>query len=343
MAAPPKPSEKVAGDYKIDMGPKTVEVEGICKLTEEEAICWKPDGHKSETLATELTNAIKSKADSYSNTFQFKFMKKNRILVLKTTSKPPKPGTSMSYNNGLLNDYMGGSEMREGWSQNSGIFSMANGSSFDQTQTERQVLTGAFNKETKTFPLRYQFTNSSMERKTIPFAKGQFTIDGNTYDILSISDKPDPSYQAYTGGMSPGAKQQKMTWLKVQAVKITNPNTILTLTPADDSGIPFAGLNDKGEPISADEMRKQQEADMKKMMEAQKAGKPYEGIRRGGTMMNNYIQAIMLDPSGYNGMGRPSGQFSSQVNVDAPKIKKLSVSISHRTVYVFDKIKLDAN
>ena len=29
--------------------------------------------------------------------------------------------------------------------------------------------------------------------------------------------------------------------------------------------------------------------------------------------------------------------------VIAPKIKKLSVSISHRTVYVFDKIKLDAN
>ena len=346
-AAPPKQGEKVADNFHIEMGDHAVEVEGICKLTEDSAVCWKPDGGKNESLAAELTNAIKSKNDNYSSTFQFKFLKKNRVLVLKSVVKPTKSGTSMSYNYGLMNDSYGGMEGREAWTTGNSAFSGSSGSGFDQTRTERQVLTGAFNKDTKTFPLRYQFTNSSMERKVIPFAKGRFMIDGNSYEILSISDKPDagnPGNNMYMGGMNgmnPGAKPQKMTYIKIQVVSITNPNMILNLSPADDSGMPFAGLSDKGEPISAAEMRKQQEAENKKMMEDQKAGKGYN--YNGMNRMRNYIQSIGLDPSYYNMPGRPQGPIASALNVETSKIKKLSVMISNRTVFVFDKIHLDPN
>ena len=346
-AAPPRQGEKVAENYRFEIGLKTVEVEGVCKLTEDEAFCWKPDGEKNESLATELTNAIKSKTDTYSNTFQFKFMKKNRILVVKTITKPTKPGTNgmSSYSLGLMNENFGGSEMQEGWANGNSAFSSSNGSSFDQTQTERQVLTGAFKKETKTFPLRYQFTTNSMERKVIPFTKGQFTVDGNSYEIVSISDKPEAgqSNGMYMGGMQPGSKPPKYTYIKLQVVKITNPNTILNIYPADDSGAPYAGLNEKGEPISSEQMRKQREEENKKMMEASRAGKPYNynGINRLNGM--NYIQSITLDPAYNYGRSPTTGMSNFGINVEASKIKKLSVSISNRTVFVFVKIKLDAN
>ncbi|MEI8281281.1 MAG: hypothetical protein WCG75_02640 [Armatimonadota bacterium] len=342
-AAPPKQGEKVAENNRIEVGPKSVEVEGVCKLTEDSAVCWRPNGEKNETLAAELTSAIKSKADSYSNTFQFKFMKKNRILVIKTVTKPMKSGTDNmgSYSLGLMNDYSGMSEGREGWSNGNSAFSGSNGNGFDQTQTDRQVLTGAFNKETKTFPLRYQYTTLNRMPKVIPFSKGQFTIEGNTYEIVSVSDKPEsgqPNNMMYGGGVQPGMKPPKYTYVKINVVKITNPYTILNLSPADDSGMPYSGLNANGEPISAAEMRKMQEEENKKMMEAQKSGKPYayNGMGRG---MGNYIQSINLDPANDMRMGA----MGRAINVDISKIKKLSVSISTRTVFVFDKIKLDAN
>ncbi len=342
-AAPPKQGEKVAENNRIEIGLKTVEVEGVCKLSEDSAVCWKPSGEKYEALATELTNAIKSKSDSYSNNFQFKFMKKNRILVMKTVTKPMKPGTNNmgSYSLGLMNDYSGMSEGREGWNNGNSAFSSSSGNGFDQSQTERQVLTGAFNKETKTFPLRYQYTTSNMDRKVISFTKGQFSIEGNSYEIVSISSNPEkgqPNNGMYMGGTQPGMKPPKYTYVKVNVVKITNPYTILNLAPADDSGMPYSGLNANGEPISAAEMRKQQEEETKKMMEAQRSGKPYtyNGMNRN---MGNYIQTINLDPSN----GSRMGMMNQAINVDISKIKKLSVTVSKRTVFVFDKIRLDSN
>ena len=346
-AAPPKQGEKVASDFKVELGNRTVEVEGVCKLTEEQAVCWKPNGLTNEALATELTNAIKSKTDNYSNTFQFKFMKKNRILVLKSTTKPTKPGASSAYNNyGLMFENYGGSEGREGWQNGNSSFSNSGGNGFDETRTERQVLTGAFNKETKTFPLRYQFTATSNERKVLPFTKGQFTVEGNSYEIVSISDKPEPNSPRGpmypNGAFPPGAGPHKSTYVKIQVVKINNPNTILYLAPADESGQPYAGLNDKGEPISGAELRKTQEERNRKMMEDQKAGKPYDYYRN-GMMMNNFIQSINLDPSNPYGQLSTTGIINAAINIDGSKIKKLSVSISNRTVFVFDKIKLDGN
>ena len=338
-AAPPRQGETVASDFRIEMGQRTVEVEGVCKLTEDSAICWKPNGDKNDLLATELTNAIKAKTDNYSSNFQFKFLKKNRILVVKSTTKPDKPGTqSMNYGYGLMNDNGGGYNGVEGWAQGNNTFSNSNSTGFDQTQVVRQVLIGSFNKETKTFPLRYQFTNGAQEHQVIPFTKGEFTILGNTYEILSISAKPETgnSNQAMMRG-GPGAingRNQKNTFIKIQVVKITNPNLILTLTPADDTGKPFAGQNDKGEPVTAEEMRKQQ-AD-------QKAGNTLNNPRR-SNYIGIYIQSFALDPSIRYGASEGPLFVNQSLNLDASKVKKLSVAISIRSVFVFDKIKLDAN
>lgn len=336
-AGPPKPGEEVAHDFKIQVGSQTVEIEGVCKLTEEEAMCWRPNGEKNDSLATELTNAIKSKTDSYSNTFQFKFMKKNRILVMKTTTAPMKPGdTGRNYSSyGAMTDY-GGGEFTEGWTNNNSIFSGSSSTGFDQSRIERQVFSGAFNKETKSYPFRYQATNFNPERQSVPFAKGPFTIDGNTYEITSISDKP--SVGAYTPYVQPGQKPPKNTFVTFKVVKITNPNSVVNLMPSDDSGTPYGGLNDKGDPISAAEAQKLREEESRKMMEASRTGKPYMTAPR---MMNNYVNGIGLDPRTISVNGRDT--FTSAFNIEAGKIKKLGANVSRRTVFVFDKIKLDQN
>ena len=340
-AGPPKAGEQVATDGKIQVEGKTIEIEGVCKLTEEEAICWRPNGDKNEALATELTNAIKAKNDDYSSQFQFKFMKKNRILVLKTTTPPPKPGQGYSGGSSsmMMDNMYGGPGFVEGWNNNNSIFNQTSSTGFDQSRVERQVVSGAFNRETKTFPFRYQTTSYSQERESIPFKKGQFTIDGNTFEITSISDKsPGGTPTQYFGGQP--QLPQKMTFITIKAVKITNPNLIANLTPADDSGTPYGGLDDKGNPISSTEFQKIQQEEQKKMMERSRTGGAYPMHS-----MNRYMGSINLDMlrlSTMQNQGQGGGNsFVQQVNVEASKIKKFSVNKSTRTIYVFDKIKLD--
>ncbi|MBS1701916.1 MAG: hypothetical protein JST12_09665 [Armatimonadetes bacterium] len=340
-AAPPKPGEQVAKDFKIEAGDRTVEVEGVCKLTEDEAMCWKPNGDRNDDLAKELTNAIQSRSDDYSSNFQFKFMKKNRILVLKTTTAPPQPGRQgFSGSFGLMNDYQHGPGFTEGWTQNYSFFNQSSSTGFDQSRIERQVLTGAFNKDTKTFPLRYQITSyspSNQDKASIPFQKGPFTIDGNTYEIVSISDKGDRGNPPMmrSGNQPP----MKYSFIGLKVVKITNPYSVVNLMPADDSGQPYGGLDDKGNPITQAEAQKQRADDQKKMLEAQQSGKPYDYSR---SMSNRYLLSLSLDPS-YLSSGGANITRMMQINVEPSKIKKLVGAVNHRTIFVFDKIKLDRN
>lgn len=334
-ASPPKPGEQVANDFKIQTQTQTIEIEGVCKLTEDDAVCWKPNGDSNEELAKELTAAIESRANSYSNGFQFKFKKKNRILVLKTTTPPMKPGQEGgSYGGGLMHQYSSGPEFAEGWTNNYSIFHGSSSTGFDQTRVERSVLTGAFNRETKTFPLRYEITKfERTPASSIVAKKGVFEVAGNTYEIVSMADKSSqPGYVQPNYG--PNAVKVKYTYLTVKPIKITDPYAVVTLTPADDSGTPYGGLDANGNPISSAAANKKREEDQKKMMEAARAGKPYVGYQSIGP---TYIQPMSLDPRS----NAPS--LTMAVSVEPSKLKKFSVSVQHRTVYVFDNVKLDKN
>lgn len=337
-AKPPQSGEKVANDFKITAGDRTVEIEGICRLTEDEAICWKPNGDSNKPLADELTNAMKSRDDEYSNTYRVKFLKKNRVLVLKTTIPPTRGGRGFSGSYGLMNDYSGSSSFQERWDNNgSNIFNNTNSSGFDNTRIERQVLTGAFEKSTKTFPVRYHLTEQNNPPTSVPFTKGRFTVDGNTYEIVSISDKPEGNMSAMSYGGPPNQQPQKMTFLKIKSIEIRNPNTIIHISPADASGSPYVGYNAKGEPLNAQDHQRLQQEEQKKMMEDMQ-----KGITRNmNTWNRGYIGAVTLDPN--SNRGRMEGIIVGQLNLDSSRIKKLVLNYSRRTVYVFDKIRLDPN
>lgn len=325
----------MASDFKIETPTQTIEVEGVCKLTEDEAVCWKPSGDRNEELAKELTNAVESQANSYSNGFQFKFKKKNRILVLKTTTPPRKPGESGgSYNSGVMQQHGGGPEFMEGWTNNYSIFNGSSSTGFDQTRVERSVMTGAFNPQTKTFPLRYQITKYEQSpSSSIVAKKGTLEVGGNTYEIISMSDKaPSPGYQPPSYG--PNSVKAKFTFVTIKPIKINDPYAVVTLSPADESGAPYGGLDSDGNPMSAAAASKKREEDQKKMMEAARTGKAYSGYQG---FNGNYIQPMTLDPS------NTGASFAMVVNVEPSKLKKFAVNVQRRSVFVFDKVKLDPN
>lgn len=341
QAAPPKPGEQVASNFKIQLPNQSIEVEGVCKLTEEEAFCWKPSGEDNPDLAKELTSAVQaqSNSNSYGSNFQFKFMKKNRILILKTVTTPQKPGSpGNSFSAGLMNTYSSNGEFAEGWTNNYSIFNGSNSTGFDQTRTERQVLSGAFNKSTKTFPLRYQVTNyNPSQRTSVPVKKGTIELGGNVYEIESISDKPtNPGYMPPNYG--PNAVKAKYTYFSIKAIKINDPYAVVTLSPADASGEAYGGLDKDGNPLTMAEANKRREEEQKKMMDAARAGKGYSSSM---TYTNSYIQPITLDPS-YMTSGSKMVRMM-MMNVEPSKIKNFAVGIQHRTVFVFDKVKLDKN
>ncbi len=318
----------------MDTPNQAIEIEGVCKLTEDEAICWKPNGDSNDDLAKELTTAIQSKADSYSNSFQFKFKKKNRILVVKTTSKPPKPGNNSNAYANIMNQSGWGSESGEGWTSGNSIFSGASSTGFDQARIERQVFTGYFNKESKTFPLRFQLmTQENRSASTsIEVKKGRFVVAGNTYEIVSISDKSPNPYPTY--GMN--NQKVKFSYITINPVDVKDPNVVVFLQPADESGQPYGGLDKEGNPITRAAAEKARQEQAQKMTEAAKSGKGYVSE---GYQPSSYVQSASIDPMNQRGVSTIRLQF----NVEPSKLKKIAISVQHRTVYVFDKIRLDKN
>jgi len=83
----PRSDETVSGIYKASDG-NIVEVEGVCKITEDSIVCWKPDGRPNEELAKKIKEGMeKSRPSGYSpsQSFSLQYGKKNRLVVLKLT------------------------------------------------------------------------------------------------------------------------------------------------------------------------------------------------------------------------------------------------------------------
>lgn len=332
VAAPPQENERVADNYQIEMGGRQVEIEGICKLSEEGLSCWKPNGDKNPELEADFVATMNSRDDNYSNNFQFKFMKKNRVLILKSTVKPPPSGQFSGIGYGLMYENYSGA--KEGWQSGGQYWRPRDASNPNDPQVERQMLVGSFKKDTKTFPLRYQFTESTSERVIAPFTKTEFTAGGNTYEIVSITDKPTAGVGGYGGNPYPGnMKPPTYTYVGIKLVKVVNPNMLLYIFPADGNGKQYAGFDDKGNPVDSVQLQKIQIERQKKMKQDSKPGFPI-----GGRMFpGNFIQPLSIDPSA----NYANGVFTGSFNVASSKIKKIAISVNKRTVFVFDKIQLD--
>lgn len=325
----PQKGENIATDYKISHGGRIVEVEGICKLTNDEAICWSPSGAKNEALATEITDAVKNRKYSFSRWRKSEAMKKNRILVLKSTTLSTQNGAPGFSGTSQVVYRTIGADFTEGWELDHNFF---NDLAFGSPPTQRQILCGVFEKSTEDFPLRYSFKPHSIDNLVMDPKKGSFTLDGNTYNISSITDEVE--MPAAYNLKAQQRKFPKVTYVSIQPVTIKNPYSVVSISAADVKGNPFVFANGKGEPLTMPEFQKLQREANHKLMEQPKNGVPLVDSR----FSYQDIGRISLDPS-QSGRTLDVGQF----RIEMSKIRKLALNVSRQTVYVFDKIRLDPN
>lgn len=331
-------------DFRISFEANSVEVEGICKLTETEAVCWKPNGQLNRALAEEIMQNAKESKDTSNSSFRLRLGSKNRLLVLKRVGEPYSPRMTPIMGSALTNNFGRSSDSDEKWQSAQNPFKTVGSIKPNLPRTDREVLVGSFKKDTKHFPLRYQYTHYLMKRTVVPFTKGPFTIEGNTYEILDSSDKP------LNGGTSNnltawGNFSQKQipisrAYVSIKILRVEDPNMIVNFTPADSSGMPYSGLNEKGEIQSNEDRDKQAKAIMDRLEEAKKSGTLINFYNR-GVIPEVHIESAQLDSSNPYNVDRISGKTTLTFNVPLAAIKSLSVMVSKRTTYVFEGIALD--
>jgi len=117
MQRPPLPPADETANLQFDSGSSTVEVIGVCKVTEEGASCWKPDGRPDK----ELSSAMESQLHSNMGPTTFRFKRKNRFVVVRETRKVSSDGPS-AYIQYQGDPFLSGSTI---YLKNDGVYSNA--------------------------------------------------------------------------------------------------------------------------------------------------------------------------------------------------------------------------
>ena len=332
-----------AKDFRIELGSHSVEIEGVCSMNESAVLCWKPNGSRNDALTAEVTQVLTKGSSNASQSFQLKFNMKNRLLILKSTDQPYKIGANSVFGNALTNDFISGKEPTEGWKNSNNPFPFVPPQP-NQPQVSREVLLGSFLPDTKSYPLRHQLVKSTLQFSTIHFKTGPFTIEGNTYEIVNISDK-QANGNFRDNGLMMGTFGGKMipvkrTYVTFRPVKITNPAIIMNFSPADDSGQPLPGLDETGNVLSKSESQRQTKKLMDALAEAKKTG-VQPNFYDPDILPPMHIETMQLDPFQMIRFQPLTKSIECHTNVEPSKIKKLSVNMSYRTNFVFEQIALD--
>jgi hypothetical protein len=205
----------------------------------------------------------------------------------------------------------------------------------------REVVSGFFDSKTRRFSASYRQFVSGMSRSSIPCLAKPFTVEGNTFQITDVSDTPPKGSQfaeiSRMGNFYPWSIPQKFTYFSFQLQKITNPSLVLNLMPADETGIPYGGLDNQGNILSKEESDKRTKNLMKMLEESKRTGKQPQYYDP-AILPPMSIEALQIDPS--NILERNQTIYF-RTNVERTKIKALSIAKSYRTNYVFNNIALD--
>lgn len=308
-------------DYVADLGDRKIEVEGVCSISEDRLSCWKPNGESNPALQSEFEKFLTEKKTDYVNQFRFAYNKKNRLLVLKTTYSAKPQARVMIGNTGLLQEQYSDSNSKNVWrSQN--YLSTPSGDP-QVGRVEKRLLQGAFDTNLERTELPYFFNSPTQPRGAFPVKTGPISIDGNVYEILSITPREAQSYMG---------KLRKTTEFKIKLVKITDPDVILSLSPANVDGKQYVAYDSKNRLLLMEEYVKL----LNEQNRQQMSKRPGAGF---GSIQQNMIYGMGIDP---RSAVKPSTDvLTLHVNVELPKIKTLTISVTKRTTFDFGVISLD--
>jgi|GEM_PF-3105873 len=298
-AFPPeaKADETASGTYKSSGG-TSVEVEGICKISEDEIQCWKPDGSAHEDLAGKIKAAIE-RQQPYGGSMgmNIQYGKKNRLVVFKVSQ----PTNSRS---GYVNIQNVGS----------GRFGGGFGVSLDEPRMFNNSQPFYIHYETRSVA-EEKSANSTTARLTefveIPDQPtlenkvgAKVTFGGERQTLASIkkgSDQP-----VYLG--NPDEAKRPVWTLILQSNTVSKRPVNFTLSPTNLAGQPIMYVDDQGNPMSDEEYRKaisdyeQKMRDMPRQSNgqpAQRLGFPHYGPAVYATRREGNMTTVILrvDPA----------------------------------------------
>jgi hypothetical protein len=314
---------------KIETDQGTLEIEGICKFEAGSLSCWTPDGKQHPSLATDVVEAIKME-NPILNWKEPKLNKKNRLLVFKRSGIT---NLSEALIGQVAPEKKQPNAFKESWTAMGGAIATTRKMVGDHGMTERSVILGSFEPTTKAFPLRYQMEsglyhagNRQPDNNTFPFqSKVVFRFGGNEIEIAAISDKPTKGIPVV--GQRETLKDQEGCFVHLKVRSRKNLFQGISFYPLDEKGSVISRVDEKGNPVSNQQMSK--------MLDH--GGVGFQGSSPADKVRG--VNPILFDPGAV--YVTQLDEYQHFFPMSASKIRNIGVTHSKRRIYEFARVRLE--
>ena len=296
----------------------------MCKVTEDSAVCWKPDGSPNQSLTDAITASIRRPPVNYDSGFKIKIGKKRRILFIKSTLHPTKEHMEMLgmplYRGINYVDPNG-----DGWEQSSNFRFEANSNDFDGTKTQWRAVDGVFDLSTTESDVPMSIITKPDSGELVDLKPGIMKLGNYQIEILSIRDrshsKPFDNGTNYLANGKP-SKLQIQTDITYRILSRASVYLFTYAALAHDNGQVIEFVSADGKPLTSDEFLKLESA-----------------------MQNNPVPQERTF-SQENAFGfRSDNPANSETMISfysaSKYCKKLLVTTSRQDVFVIQHVKLD--
>lgn len=326
----PKADETVRGRY-TSPGGTTVEIAGVCRVTEDSISCWSPDGSKNKDLEKRVEDALTNRTRFGGQNLSFAYKKKNRVVIVKTVWPPMGNGMGGGVNlmsiGSPSNGYSGGFQLND--------FSRPVAYDPRQPRESYEARTVSVDPNVDVTSAYFNVTETSPKEGTLELHKGaKCTIEDASLTVESISKGPGPmgmrGWPVSSGSVQPHQEEQ---W--TIEVKLGNPSSKyrLNVSVGGSRGALFVGPN--GRIVDAREYEQAMMARNQAMMETSKRNPD------GSTTVTNRKPAMEYRPVNcfVNFTGGP--HMSYTINADPKFVKRLTVRATKSKLVELKGVRLD--
>lgn len=304
--------------YSFTVADRQIELEGVCKFSEDGMVCWKADGSPNRGLAERLNGQLQYM------TFPMTYHKKYRMLYFKckfpASLRPDFDTPSDGY---MIKSI----EYDSGWhgsAQNLVLGEVVG----EGLKTLFGAASGQFEFKENEAIFHYRFNAVPGEPTVVKLEPGRFEVDGNTFEIVSIANHPErttPLTQYEIVNQQVLAKPPK-TDIVIRSVRIKNPHSLFTASLADKAGEAINMIDENDDPVSDEQYQ---------AMIVKANSRPNEPFRNPPVRdAGKFAYRPYLTKS-------KNSTIVANFNVEKSKCKRLLILPYTGQEYVFEHIKLD--
>jgi hypothetical protein len=241
----PKADATVSQVYTAPDGNK-IEIEGVCKITEDSVGCWNSDGSADDDLTKKIRETLEKQSQGsgpFGSSISIRYGKKNRMIVLKTTAK----SADMSQFS-LAHD---ASDMSRFNSPFGFGLNMTEGRPPQTPQTVRYDTRNlSEDPSAQAVTTRLRLTSRIKDEPTLDKKVGS-TVKLGADTLRMVSITKDPNGQMLLG--------PRDAWvLKIESTTPTDHPAEFTVVPLNSSGETIVNADDNGNPVTEKQTRDEQ-------------------------------------------------------------------------------------